>query len=319
MSRNVSFASIFGHPPIYIESEISKKGGIWLIEIHFQRREDAMPFYRLLKKNLLTSQPDNHILLSEDNTVIKIKTEALPDQAFYEIKKQFYHFILHTKCDEWFRSIITDQFYYSDEEEIQQILEIIHSILEGERKELAEFVKDREEKNLLKHAIHQVMKKEIAFSFDSFVTFRLREFFSRLEKYVELSIDEYKLEQEYQMFIQTLRNFISTRSAMLRCLHILIDDDVMFFDEKFTEIKRMQLTKMIDRKLLINHPVYVDSTTIAPLLSIAPKSIYLYSKEPEQPLIRTIRNIFEERVLIESISLFQKRKLECIDSEKRIP
>lgn len=312
-------ASILGHLSIYIESEISKKGGIWLIEIHFQQREDAMPFYRLLKKNLLTSQPANHILLDEDNLVIKIRTEALTEQAFYEIKKQFYHFILHTKCDEWFRKIITEQFFYSDEEEIAQILEIIHSILEGERKELADFVKDAEEKNLLKQSIHHVMKKDISFSFDSFVKFRLREFCSRLDKYVELSIDEYKMEQEYQMFIQTLREFISTRSALVHCLHILIDDDVMFFDEQFFEIKRMQLTKMIDRKLLINHPIYVDSTTIAPLLSIAPNSIYLYSKEPDQPLIRTIRNIFEERVVIESISVFKQRKLERLENEKRIP
>jgi putative sporulation protein YtxC len=289
-----------------------------LIEIHFQRREDATPFYQLLKKNLLTSQPDNHILLNEDYSV-NILTEALTDKAFEKIKKLFYDYILHTKCDDWFRSIITEQFCYSDEEEIQQILDIIHSILEGERKELADFIKDAEEKNLLKHAIHHVMKKNISFSFDSFVKFRLREFCTRLEKYVELSIDEYKMEQEYQMFIHTLRDFISTRSALVNCLHILIDDDIMFFDEQFTEIKRMQLTKMIDRKLLFNHPVYVDSTTIAPLLSIAPECIYLYSKEPEQPLIRTIRNIFEERVLIESISAFKDRKSQCSEIEKRIP
>ena len=31
---------------------------------------------------------------------------------------------------------------------------------------------------------------------------------NELEKYVELSLDEYKMEQEYQMFIQTLREFL---------------------------------------------------------------------------------------------------------------
>ncbi|WP_147532586.1 putative sporulation protein YtxC [Bacillus marasmi] len=290
-----------------------------MIEIHFQRREDAMPFYQLVKKNLLTSQPDNHILLEEEQCIVTILTEALTEKAFYGIKKLFYEFILYTKCDDWFRSILTERFLYSDEEEIQQILDIIHSILEGERSELAEFVKDYEEKNLLKKAIHQVMKRNISFSFDSFVKFRLREFCARLERYVELSIDEYKMEQEYQMFIQTLREFISTRSSLLACLHILIDEDIMFFDAQFSELKKMQLTKMIDRKLLFNHPVYVDSTTIAPLLSIAPENIYLYCKEPDQPLIRTIRNIFEERVLINSISAFHERRYDRSEIDKRIP
>lgn len=61
---------------------------------------------------------------------------------------------------------------------------------------------------------------------------------------------------------------------------------------------------MIDRKLLSNHPVYVDSVTIAPLLSIAPSAIYLYSDDFEQPLVRTIRNIFEERLELSSIEAF---------------
>lgn len=55
---------------------------------------------------------------------------------------------------------------------------------------------------------------------------------------------------------------------------------------------------MIDRKLLVNHPVYVDSASIAPLLSIAPTTIFLYTKDPEEALVRTIKNIFEERVSI---------------------
>lgn len=278
-----------------------------MIEIHFQRIEDTTAFYQQIKKSL-SSQPDNPILLDEDRHIVKIFTETLTEPSFHEIKKVFYHFILHTKCDDWFRALITDRYFYTDEEEIQQILEIIHSILEGERTELSVFLKDAAEKNILKQAINQVMKKEISFSFDSFVTFRLRPFINRLEKYVELSIDEYKMEQEYQMFIQTLRDFISCRSAQKNSLHLLIDDEVMFFNEQFSEIKRIELTKMIDRKLLFNHPVYVDSTTIAPLLSIAPQFIFLYSKDPDQPLIRTIQNIFEERVFVESVSRFQERQ-----------
>ena len=284
-----------------------KKGGIWLIEIHFQRLEDTTTFYQQIKKSL-SSQPDNHILLDEDRHIVKIVTEALPEPSFLEIKEVFYLFILHTKCDDWFRALITDRYFYTDEEEIQQILEIIHSILEGERTELSVFLKDAGERNILKQAINHVMEKTISFSFDSFVTFRLRPFIDRLEKYVELSIDEYKMEQDYQMFIQTLRDFISNRLAQKTSLHLLIDDEVMFFNEQFSEIKRMELTKMIDRKLLFNHPVYVDSTTLAPLLSIAPKFIFLYSKNPEQPLIRTIQNIFEERVFVENVSLFQERQ-----------
>ncbi len=204
-----------------------------MIEIHFQQLEDAASFHRLIKKKLQSSQSDKNILLDEDQHIVKIVTDALSEQAFCKIKNSFYHYILHYKCNDWFRTLITEKYLYSDEEEIQQILDITHSILEGERKELNIFIKDPEEKNILKQAINQILKRTISFSFDSFIKFRLRSFLDRLEKYVELAIDEYKMELEYQTFIQTLREFISNRSAMVNCLHLLVKEDVVFYNETF--------------------------------------------------------------------------------------
>ncbi|HJV30815.1 MAG TPA: sporulation protein YtxC, partial [Bacillales bacterium] len=108
----------------------------------------------------------------------------------------------------------------------------------------------------------------------------------------------YKMEQEYQMFVQTLREFLQNRDPKINILHLIFGEEMIFYNADFEEIKRSDLFKMIDRKLLFNHPVYVDSASIAPLLSIAPTVIYLYTKNPEEPLIRTIKNIFEERVII---------------------
>ena len=112
-----------------------------------------------------------------------------------------------------------------------------------------------------------------------FIKFRLSSFINELEKYVELSLDEYKMEQEYQVFIQTLRDFVLDRPPKLTKLHLLFDEGITFFNEGFAELKRSELIGMIDRRLLINHPVYVDSVTIAPLLSIAPANIYLYTND----------------------------------------
>ena len=279
-----------------------------MLEIHFQRLEDATPLFLQIKKNLSLSQTDNHILLDEDRHIVKIITNHLSEEAFRLIKKLFCDFILETKCDDWFRRIISDQFYFQDQEEVQQILDIVHSILEGERKELAGFFKEFEHKNNLIQIVDQVMKREISFSFDSFVKFRLRPFIDKLAKYVEISIDEYKMELDYQMFIQTLRDFISPRAPKLAHLHIVMGEDVTFYNDQFSVISRSEIMKMIDRKLLFNHPVYVDSTTIAPLLSISPTTFCLYTKDLEQPLVRTIRNIFEERVVVESIERFVQRE-----------
>ncbi|MBP2243087.1 putative sporulation protein YtxC [Cytobacillus eiseniae] len=290
-----------------------------MIEIIFQKTEDAWGFYQYLQHDPASDTlSDKTILQFEDQHIVRMNIDPNRQKDLEIIQEVFYQFIVKIKQDHWFRRILADQYYFQDEDEQQQILEIIHSILEGNRTDLATFVNDLDVERNLKAAISEIFQERITFSFDSFVKFRMRTLMDQLEKYVEISIDEYKMEQEYQMFIQTLREFLSGKESKLHSIHLLINDGVHFFDEHFYEIKRSDLISMIDRKLLFNHPVYVDSVTIAPLLSIAPLSIYLYSEDDEQPLIRTIHNIFEERLIIGSVSDFysSKRLFSFIADEK---
>ncbi|BBP91448.1 hypothetical protein BsIDN1_50660 [Bacillus safensis] len=56
---------------------------------------------------------------------------------------------------------------------------------------------------------------KVFFSIGSFMTFRLSEYDRRLKNYVEVSIEEYKMEQEYQNFIQSLRDYVMAREPRL--------------------------------------------------------------------------------------------------------
>lgn len=266
---------------------------------------DAMRCYGHLLKCLRYHPNNEDILLLEDRHIVKISESIV---RFGEVKEAFYEFIIKIKRDDWFRAILQEQYFFEDQEEQEHIMEIIYSVLEGQREDLAVFIKENPEEPKIREAVEEIFQDHVSFSFDSFFKFRLRPYLKLLESYVEISIDEYKMEQEYQMFIQTLRDFLASRDPKMDTLHLLFDEEITFFDEQFEEIKRGELMKMIDRKLLFNHPVYVDSASIAPLLSIAPKNIHLYTKNPEAPLVRTIKNIFEERVLIKSYKGLRHKK-----------
>lgn len=279
-----------------------------MVEIIFQNKDDARKFHSFLQPYLSPFHLKNNLLILEDPNIGKVKIHQDAIELKEAFKEGFYQFILNIKLNDWLRSILKEQFYYEDEEEQQQIIDIIQSILDGDRVELTSFLGEVTFNRQLEEAICEMFQKHASFSFDSFMKFRMRPFRNQLEKYVEISIDEYKMEQEYQMFIQTLRLFLNDRRPKIKHLHLLMNEGVTFFDERFDEIRRSELIGMIDRKLLFNHPVYVDSVTIAPLLSIAPLTIYLYTNDREQPLLRTIQNIFEERVEIKSVSSFYRTK-----------
>ncbi|GAA3320716.1 hypothetical protein GCM10020331_032850 [Ectobacillus funiculus] len=50
-----------------------------------------------------------------------------------------------------------------------------------------------------------------------------------LVRLTELAIDEYKLEQEYQSFVEMLRQHVYTRKSRLSCLHLVYNGSFTFF------------------------------------------------------------------------------------------
>ncbi len=286
-----------------------------MIEIHFQHKEDAKRLYGFLQQLLEYESFAKYTLHYEDSHIVQCRyieeTFHKEDKKVFLqwMKQSLCQFMLTVKLNDWLRHILVVHYHYRDEEEQQQIIDIVHSVLEGKLEELSVFIPKMDIKDYLSNLINDWVEEQTGLlSFDSFITFRLRNFFNELKKYVELSLDEYKLEQEYQMFIQTLRDFLVNREPKLKQLHLLLSDVITFFNEQFEEIRRGDLAKMIDRLLLINHTVYVDSITIAPLLSLAPSQIYIYTDDPDQPIVRTIRNIFEERVISRPLASIEKYK-----------
>ncbi|WP_207633522.1 sporulation protein YtxC [Escherichia coli] len=116
-----------------------------------------------------------------------------------------------------------------------------------------------------------------------------------------MAIDEYKMEQEYQMFIETLRQQVSSRKSRLSCVHLIFDESFIFYDDKGRRLKQEKLVQYIDEELLKQNDVYIDTKVIAPLLSISPKKIYLYTKEQDHNMIITLRNVFQERVQLHGL------------------
>lgn len=53
---------------------------------------------------------------------------------------------------------------------------------------------------------------------------------------------------------------------------------------------------LYDQKNVVSSTHYIDPYSLGPLLAIAPKTIFLYTEDRELPIVRTILNIFEERV-----------------------
>ena len=139
-------------------------------------------------------------------------TESSGDEWLILLRDAFHSFLLEEKTLPVLEQIIVGKFFYREQEEIEAIIEIASSIIEAERARNQDGAFSTE-KRLIEEGLQSILAGKVSFSFDSFTTFRLKSFQHTLEKYVVKAIDEYKLEQDYQNFIATLRDCLQGQQS----------------------------------------------------------------------------------------------------------
>ncbi|MBO9130595.1 putative sporulation protein YtxC [Bacillus sp. 165] len=277
-----------------------------MIEIHFEELNDAAFVYAQLEKYHSGVSNTGSVRLQEYTVLIDLPFE---EDVYIQVVliPVLIQFILKTKEYKWIMSVLSRVFYYHDIEEHNEILHIAHSIMNGSRKDIPKKGTGKSRDELLFEALQGFIQNPISFSFESLVRFRLKPYMMYLLRVTELAIDEYKLEQDYQTFIETLRQHVSNRKARLSSIHLVFNGDFIFYDEKGGCLNQEKLVQYIDEKIVKHNEFYIDANVIAPLVSIAPEKIHLYTAYLDDNMVVTIQNVFQERVKVYSVQEFEKK------------
>ncbi|MGX1192639.1 putative sporulation protein YtxC [Metabacillus sp. SLBN-84] len=266
-----------------------------MIKVFFNSPDEAERFYTMLvlKQNQRNVElciiDGNGVGVSASDFDAAARTLFIPALASYILKYNESRLML---------SIIRDRFYFHEPEEQQQIIHIAEAIIEGERTEIPGAKQLPMRETPIYEALNDFIKPDLAFALSSFIKFRLHSYVERLYKYIEIAIEEYKLEQEYQTFIHSLREYAMNRETKAEVIHIVHEHELTVYNEHFSEISKEDLAGHIDRTFVHQHPMYIDASLLAPLVSIAPGKIHLYTDSPDYGMVQTIQNIFLERVSI---------------------
>ncbi|MCP8967412.1 putative sporulation protein YtxC [Ectobacillus ponti] len=276
-----------------------------MIEIHFEEEHEAKIVYEHIMAGTRRQGSAADVQMSAKTVTVHVP--AAEERYVADIViPSLVRFILEVKENQWLLSILREAFYFEDPEEQQQIIHIIHSILDGERQDIPGLAGESTRTELLLHSLQDVVCGPVSFSFQSYTMFRLKEYTAYLSYLVEAAIDEYKLEQEYQTFVETLRQIIGRRKARLSVLHLVHDGSFLFYDEKGTRLTQDRLLQYIDESIVHTRGMYIDANVIAPLLAISPGTIHLYTAHVDHNMVITIRNVFQERVKLYHVHEFPK-------------
>ena len=220
-------------------------------------------FVKKVKKTL-------YITFNRDDLTFQYVIQPMMSQVFAS-------YIIDTYELEWLHEILQEMFCYEDEEEITAITSLFCLITEGKREDLPNVKLLPSRQKLIEEAVHILLedsfKKELSFSFDSFFKFRIKNYRECLVTYVEMAIDEYKLEQDYQNFIDNLRSFLIRKQPLMNLIYIVYTDKPIFFDESFRMIREEEIINAMNKTSFSQHSL-IEPTVLKPLLTFAPKKSF---------------------------------------------
>lgn len=204
---------------------------------------------------------------------------------------------------------IENLFCFTDKDEQLEIAAIAKEFIEQEREEVPA-VKDLDTCDFhVQQSWRSILtEKKPSFTFDSFVQFRLKEYFELLEVYVECAIDEYKLELEYQSFIDQLRKSAGTQPFLHEEIHLVYDGKFKIYDDRYQPCSEKLLELMHERALVLTQEFELDEKILGPIIGLSPEVLYLYLEEENHGLIHTLQNIFQERMIKRPLQSFYRSR-----------
>ncbi|WP_229745635.1 sporulation protein YtxC [Pullulanibacillus pueri] len=218
-------------------------------------------------------------------------TEQLKDaltDALADYMIEFYE-------EQWLIHILKHTFYFTDEGDQEDILNIVRAIFDGEKQELPKVDTLPSRYQMMREAIRGLFLEHSSFSFQSLETFRLNDYFECLTETVELAIDEFKLQQEYGAFVDKLRRIVKAYRPLHHTIYAVDKDSYVLYDEHYRIIDDPGAVRSF-YPLLKQWGIEAEPSLLLTLIGLAPVNIYIFTDRIEDSMMYTLQKVFEERV-----------------------
>lgn len=287
-----------------------------MVSIDLKDETGALYFFSYMKKVLTEQKIDGqvHVTVSEALVNIGKQAEGIPTIFIKKsISRALAHYVLRFYEQSFMIELLQEKFHYYDREEINEIIFMMNELVNGEREDIPNQPKDIR-KQLLEEDFFILLHETSFFDIMSFFRFRLKKYKALLCSFLEIAIDEYKMEQEYQNLIEEWRRYVQIRTSSIHTLYLYYDQKECHLFVHSEEKQTLCGNKFwMDKQLFQYVELQHTPPILASLLSLAPKKIMIYTNERDALFIQTIQNIFQESVSFCHDASFIKENVIMLD------
>jgi len=193
--------------------------------------------------------------------------------------------------------VINRNYFYLSGPEKREIYNITKKLVSERNNDPA---LDGKYKQTIKENLFDYIEDSSHIVLDGFVTFRLGSYTEEIEQFVDMAVDEFIVQKEYDEFVKLLRYFVEMQDTIHSSIHVLVNDDKSYsiLDHNFSDITQECVEDFLEglQAGQINH----DDVLISALISLAPKKVNFHNSTliENKQLVDTIKNIFVTRLNI---------------------
>lgn len=200
--------------------------------------------------------------------------------------------ILKFYKEKMIKKIINFDYFYFEEYEKKIIIQNCCEIIES-----SEYEQISKEKEYIHEAVLQYVIENKSMMLEGFVNFRIKEYIKYLDSIVDIAVNKYIIEKEYNEFISLLRMYINSKKSNIKNLHLIYGkSELTILDENKNIVP---LCKEIYNAKFLSDIIFSENDyALNTLLTLLPQRIEIHLLDSEDEFIKTVKLIFEDRVYI---------------------
>ncbi|WP_158302099.1 putative sporulation protein YtxC [Paenibacillus mesophilus] len=196
------------------------------------------------------------------------------------------------------REIITGHYRYVDEVDISSIEQYCRQVLD-QPEPSADLPKSRQRRqHKIADALFSYLEQNNVMNVVGFIRFRLADYMDELREVAEYAIDEYIMDQQYQEFISLLKYFVYIQETKIPVAHLMHrgGNEFTLYNEQMNPIDTEQFEGFTLE--LLDKEINFEDMIVSTLISVSPQKIVIHTRDPEEQVIKTIMQIFENRAMV---------------------
>ncbi|WP_078595081.1 putative sporulation protein YtxC [Evansella clarkii] len=265
---------------------------ISLCEAFYCQLLRSMDTYEGVRKSIFTKQEDGETRLFINMNVLD---GDKPDKM-KEVALILTNVTIKNVLPLWMEELLRERFYYEEQYEIDAIMGHARDLFFNPPEDVPLETSFLDWQKEMFQLYHQFIQASICFSFESFLMFRFRKNKEQLGEIVEKAIDEYKMEYDYQIMLQTCREFLKDTVPRVDTVQLFLEEEVKLVDGNGRLISSQQILRWLSEEMYFDSHLPLARRVIGPLVSISPRRLIIHPRTHHEGLLHTLLSIFEERV-----------------------